>query len=194
MKEKLSVVAIVAIFLAIMSAGSWAYFTASEQVHNVITTGGVDITLHEWANEDRTEPFEDLTGVMPGRQVTKIPEVENSGENPVFVRVKLTKAITWAEGVELTDEVNPDLITIDLNETDWVEKDGYYYYKKVLPAGETTEPLFTTVSFDAAMGNVFQNAQVSIDITAQAVQSANNGENGTDPLKALGWPAEGGAA
>lgn len=191
MKEKLSVVAILAIFLAIMSAGTWAYFTTSEQVHNVITTGGVDITLNEWADEAKTEPFEDLEGILPGRQVTKIPEVVNSGENPVFVRVKLTKAIEWLSEVELTDEVDLSKVTLDLNETDWVEQDGYYYYRKVLLPGETTEPLFTTVTFDVTMGNVFQNAQISIDITAQAVQSANNG---TDPLKALGWPAEGGAA
>lgn len=190
MKEKLSVVAILAIFLAIMSAGTWAYFTTSEQVHNVITTGSVDITLHEWADEAKTEPFEDLTGILPGRQVTKIPEVENSGENPVFVRVKLTKGISWLSELELPDEVDLDKVTLDLNETDWVEQDGYYYYRKVLLPGETTEPLFTTVSFDASMGNVFQNAQITIDITAQAVQSANNG---TNPLTALGWPAEGGA-
>lgn len=191
MKEKLSVVAILAIFLAIMSAGTWAYFTTSEQVHNVITTGGVDITLHEWADEAKTEPFVDLEGIMPGRQVTKIPEVENSGENPVFLRVKLTKGITWAEGAEIADEVDLDKVSIDLNTEYWIEQDGYYYYRKVLPAGETTEPLFTTVSFDVSMDNVFQNAQIHIDITVQAVQSANNG---TDPLKALGWPAEGGAA
>lgn len=191
MKEKLSVVAILAIFLAIMSAGTWAYFTTSEQVHNVITTGSVDITLQEWADEAKTEPFVDLEGILPGRQVTKIPEVVNSGENPVFVRIKLTKAITWLDEVENPDEVDLDKVTLDLNETDWVEQDGYYYYRKVLLPGETTEPLFTTVSFDVTMGNVFQNAQISIDITAQAVQSANNG---TDPLKALGWPAEGGAA
>lgn len=191
MKEKLSVVAILAIFLAIMSAGTWAYFTTSEQVHNVITTGSVDITLNEWADEAKTTPFEDLVGILPGRQVTKIPEVVNSGENPVFVRVKLTKTITWADEVENLDGVDLSKVSLDLNDEDWAEQDGYYYYRKILLPGEVTEPLFTTVTFDATMDNIFQNAQIHIDIAAQAVQSANNG---TDPLKALGWPAEGGNA
>lgn len=191
MKEKLSVVAILAIFLAILAAGTWAYFTASEQVHNVITTGSVDITLHEWADEDKTEPFEDLTGIMPGRQVTKIPEVENSGENPVFVRVKLTKAIIKAEGA-VEGETELDKVHLDINTTDWAEQDGFYYYKKVLQPGKTTEPLFTTVTFDTEMGNQYQGSTVTVDIEAQAVQFANNG---TDPLTAKGWPAlEGGAA
>lgn len=185
MKEKLSVVAILAIFLAIMSAGTWAYFTTQEQVHNVITTGSVDIILQEWADEAKTTPFENLTGIMPGRQTTKIPEVVNSGENPVFVRIQVNKTVTPAEGAAEA-QFNLEEIRLDINTTDWAEKDGYYYYKKILQPGETTEPLFTTVSFDVTMGNQYQNADVNIEIVAQAVQTANNG---TDPLTALGWPA-----
>lgn len=185
MKEKLSVVAILAIFLAIMSAGTWAYFTAEEQVHNVITTGGVDITLQEWADEAKTTPFEDLSGIMPGRQVTKIPEVVNSGEHPVFVRVQIDKSILQAEGAA-EDEADLSLVQLDINTTDWIEQDGYYYYKKILQPGETTEPLFTSVTFDASMGNQFQSSDITVSVKAQAVQAANNG---TDPLTALGWPA-----
>ena len=42
----------------------------------VITTGNVDIELNEWADEARTQPFQDKTGVMPGTKVTKIVEVK----------------------------------------------------------------------------------------------------------------------
>jgi len=37
------------------------------------------------------------------------------------------------------------------------------------------------------MGNEYQNCTVSVDVSAQAVQVANNG---ADVLEAKGWPAE----
>lgn len=54
--------------------------------------------------------------------------------------------------VRLFAEVeDPDVasrLEIDFNSSDWTNKqsDGYYYYKKVLNPGETTSPLFTTLS------------------------------------------------
>lgn len=65
--------------LALFAAGTVAYFTAEGQAHTVSTTGGVDIAVQEWEDEDKTQPFENLTGVMPGTTVTKIAEVKNTG-------------------------------------------------------------------------------------------------------------------
>ena len=48
-----------------------------------------------------------------------------------------------------------------------------------------TEPIFTAVTFKSDMGNEYQNATATVDIAAQAVQSANNGKNA---LEAAGWP------
>lgn len=183
MKRKLIIVSILVIILATLTTGTLAYFNATTIAHNVITSGGVDIELKEWANGDKTETFEDLEGVMPGATVTKIPEVKNAGANPVFVRVSVEKSIVLAG----QGEVDLSLLRLDLNTKDWTEKDGYYYYKEILAPGETTEPLFTTVTFDVTMGNEYQNAKAYIDLEAQAVQSANNG---TDPVKAEGWPAK----
>lgn len=37
--------------------------------------------------------------------------------------------------------------TVNWNTTDWeLKSDGYYYYKKILPKGSKTTPLFTTVT------------------------------------------------
>lgn len=80
---------------------------------------------------------------------------------------------------------NPELVELTLNEADWTEKDGFYYYKEALKPGEVTEPIFTAVTFKSDMGNEYQNATATVDIAAQAVQSANNGENA---LEAAGWP------
>ena len=183
MKRKILILSVLAILLAILAANTLAYFTADTTAHNVITTGNVDIALNEWANEARTEKFEDKTGVMPGAEVTKIVEVENVGTGTAWVRVQVV-LVVYAEGGN--EQLPPDPVTLDFNETDWTYQDGYYYYNKPLAPGETTEPLFTSVSFDDQMGNEYQNSTAHVDVNAYAVQSANNG---TGALDAAGWPS-----
>ena len=182
MKRKILILSVLVICVAILAAGSLAYFTADTKAHNVITSGGVDITLNEWANEDRTEPFEDRTGVMPGAEVTKIVEVENTGSGSAWVRVQVVLDVYDEEEKAL----DPRYVSLDFNDTDWTYFEGYYYYNRALAPGETTEPLFTTVSFDAQMGNEYQNSTAYVEVHAGAVQSANNG---TDALSATGWPS-----
>ena len=181
MKKKILLVTAVVICLAIAATGTLAYFTAEDMAHNVITTGGVEIAVQEWADEGKTKPFENLTGVMPNTTVTKIAEIKNTGASDAWVRVKVEKNIKLqGEGTSDTS-----LVELTLNTTDWTEKDGYYYYTKVLKPGEVTAPIFTAVTFKPDMGNEYQNATATVDVVAQAVQTANNGATVMD---AQGWP------
>lgn len=181
MKRKLLILSVLAICLATLAAGTIAYFTSEGKVHNVITTGGVEIAVQEWADEAKTAPFEDLTGVMPNTTVTKIAEIKNTGASDAWVRVKVEK------NIRLQGDGTPDtgLVELKLNTVDWTEKDGYYYYNKILKPGEVTAPVFTSVSFAADMGDEYQNATATVDVFAQAVQTANNGATVMD---AQGWP------
>ena len=66
------------------------------------------------------------------------------------------------------------------------EKDGWYYYNKPLANGETTDPLFKGVTLAGReMDNKYQNKDVVVSVSAQAGQTANNGES---VLAATGWP------
>ena len=172
--------------LSIVASGTLAYFTASETAHNVITSGGVDIQLHEFSERGNEElvPWEDVDGVMPGAEISKIAVVENTGASAAWVRVSVTKTITLARGVQGTPD--PSLLELNINTTDWTEQGGYYYYNHSLLPGETTTPLFTTVTFAPEMGNMYQNSNAEIEVKADAVQVANNG---TTALTAAGWPA-----
>lgn len=181
MKKKLLILSLAAICLAITAIGTLAYFTSEGTAHNVITTGGVEIGVQEWADVEKTKPFEDLTGVMPNTTVTKIAEIKNTGASDAWVRVKVEKNIKLqGEGTSDTS-----LVELTLNTADWTEKDGYYYYKEALKPGEVTAPIFTAVTFKPDMGNEYQNATATVDVTAQAVQTANNGDTVMD---AKGWP------
>lgn len=180
MKRKLLILSVLAICIATLAAGTLAYFTSEGKAHNVISTGGVEIAVQEWADVEKTKPFEDLTGVMPNTTVTKIAEIKNTGASDAWVRVKVEKII------ELQGEGTPntDLVELTINTTDWTEKDGYFYYNKALKPGDITEPIFTAVTFRADMGNEYQNALATVNVYAQAVQTANNGETVMD---AKGW-------
>ena len=179
--RKLLILSVLAICIATLAAGTLAYFTSEGKAHNVITTGGVEITVQEWADEEKTKPFENLSGVMPNTTVTKIAEVKNTGASDAWVRVKVEK------NIRLQGEGTPDtgLVELPLNTDDWTEKDGYFYYTKALKPGEVTAPIFTAVTFKADMGNEYQNATATVDVSAQAVQTANNGDAVMD---AKGWP------
>ena len=183
MKRKLLIVSVLAILVAVTAAGTLAYFTDTGTAHNVITTGNVDIELNEWADEARTQPFQDKTGVMPGTKVTKIVEVKNTGTGAAFLRLYVEKNVYGAD----QKPMKPDPVSLNFNNTDWTysESEDYYYYNRPLEPGKTTEPLFTTVTFDPLMGNEYQNATATVDVFAQAVQTANNG---TTVLDAQGWP------
>ena len=186
MKRKLLAVAVTVICLSMMAYGTLAYFTAEDTAHNVITSGEIDIELQEWADAEKTTPFPEdgVSGVMPGTEVTKIVEVKNTGANDAYIRVKVEKEFVLSEGVE--GETDSGLMKIDFDETYWtLGEDGYYYYKTALEPGAVTEPLFASVSFDTTMGNIYQNSTAKVDVTAYAVQVANNGET---VLDAQGWP------
>ena len=183
MKRKLLILSVLAICIATLTTGTLAFFTSEGRAHNVITTGGVEIAVQEWADEEKQTPFEDLKGIMPGMTVTKIAEIKNTGASAAWIRVKVDKNILLQGGG--TPE-KTDLVQLDLNQNDWeLGQDGYYYYNQALAPNTVTTPIFTAVTFNAAMGNEYQNATASVDVFAQAVQKANNGST---VLEAAGWP------
>ena len=190
MKKKMFVLAALAIILATLAGGTLAYFTVSETAHNVITTGGVDIELVEKTLDENGKevpfPKNGLTGIMPNTTASKIVWVENTSGSEAWIRAKLDFEIIGADGKELplTDEEGHDMIGYT-TEGGWRMKDGWVYYSKpVAPDGKTLR-LMEEVVFNPIMDNRYQNCTVHIDITAQAVQTANNGET---VLEAQGWP------
>ena len=188
MKKKVLSLSLVMVLLAIgIVGGTSAYFTYSEVTRNVITTGGVALTIREWMDESKEEgdefPKEGMR-IMPGAEITKIVEIENTGLSDAYVRVKVQTIVD----MESSDAIDhSSFISMDLNDKEWTLKDGYYYYNKSLSSGEITVPLFTTVTFSKDMGNVYQNSTINIDILAHGVQAEYNGESS---LEAKGWPKD----
>ncbi len=185
MKKKIAVLAVFVICVCTAIPVTLAYFTSYDTARNVITTGSVKIRLNEMTLLENGEvvPFENLCGVMPGGQASKIVTVTNTGGNSAYVRLLVSTDITLAQGQN--GEVDTSLVGLDLNTADWTRQDGAFYYNHPLEPGEETKPLFTTVTFSPQMDNLYRNSTVSVTVAAQATQTANNGDSA---LTAAGWP------
>lgn len=192
MKKKILLLTAVVVCLSIAVGGTLAYFTAEDTAHNIITSGGVSIELVEQTKgEDDVLvdfPAGGLHGIMPGADVSKIVSVKNTGEHEVWVRVQLQPKIANTDGSPLPLNLDDKEPVMNFNFGDnWHFADiyGYYYYLKPVAPGECTEILFDTVSFTTKMGNEYQGCTANIEISAQAVQTANNGST---VMEAAGWP------
>ena len=181
MKKRIILLSLLVVCVSLCVGGTLAYYTASETARNVITAGNIKIKLIETDAEGN--PFEDVSGVMPSDKVDKIVTVKNTSDNPCWLRMTVRKEIVLGDGVEGTPDLS--LVEINFNTEDWFEKEGFFYYNRKLNPGETTEPLFTTVTFNTAMSNLYAGCTASVTVCAQAVQCANNGEA---VLEANGWP------
>lgn len=88
--------------------------------------------------------------------------------------VKITPEVVAANG-ELVPLTDRSLLTLDLNDTDWIPgADGYYYYNGTLSPKAATSKLFNHVTFSKDMGNEYQNTTVHIYVTAEAVPDGLN--------------------
>lgn len=188
LKKRIAGASFAAIAAAMVIGGTGAYFTTSEQAHNVITTGGVDIELIEVTDKQDGEgnpvPFANVTDAMPGDVISKIPMVKNTESQSVWARVKVIVSAKDAEGKDIT--LPEDILSVDYNTESWEKgADGFWYYKTAVGGGETSAPLFEHVTIDKAMGNGYQGIEIHVDLDAQAVQTANNGSTAAE---AAGWP------
>lgn len=215
MKKKVLLLAFLAMCASVVATGTLAYFTAEGIAHNIITSGKVDIELVEKTKDDSGAevdfPKNGIGGAMPGTSVSKIVSVKNTGETAAWIRVWVDAEIRKASGSNTdpnelvlpmqikvedgTNETYVDAISWQVDADKWVAEaaDGRicYYYKEPVEGGESTDILFKEVSFAKEMGNEYQNCKILIDVSAEAVQTANNpipDKSGSDVTDVKGWP------
>ena len=181
-KKRILCLTVLVICLATLATGTMAYFVAEETAYSVITTGCLYMELKQETEDGRPLPQEGVLNVVPATAADQVAYVKNKGSVPFFTRVLVEKKLSPAEGSDA--QLDAALVTLNINEDDWTEKDGFYFYKRILKPGQETAPLYTEVGFAPEMGNEYMDAKVEIRVLAQAVQSANNG---ADATLALGW-------
>lgn len=191
MRKKIFAIAIAAICFAVLTSTTLAYFTASDVAQNVITSGGIAIkVVEQQLVNGALQPYPSQSiQIEPGTTVSKIVSVANL-EQPAWIRMCYTITVLDRDDKEMavSGEELSSVISIEPDAHNWTMKDGWWYYNGVVASGEVTGPLFTQVHFSGPkMGNKYQECSIVIDVTAQAVQTANNGITALD---AAGWPTK----
>ena len=181
-KTRLLLIAMAAILMTLLTQPSLAYYTTIGKAVNVVSSGSIQLKIHEKTADGSDFPAEGVY-VIPGDLVSKRVSVENVCDHPFYLRVKLVSSTTNSA---LPPE---ESMKLDINTENWTFVDGYYYYNPVLQPGEMTPPLFTQVEIIGSRVNRSHiGSTLSLEVVASAVQSENNPAQ--FPWEAVGWPAE----
>lgn len=153
MKNKKPIIALGALAVIGLIAGTIAYFTSEATFDNEFQTA-----LYRTRS---TETFEAPSNWLPGQTIDKTLVTRNEGNISVAVRVKMTEkwevpdsnsASGYSEASQAVinnlktklaanpDAVNnTDLVIIGLdNQTDWIKSGDYYYFARELAPAEGT--------------------------------------------------------
>ena len=194
-KKKIMSLAVIVALFAIAAAGTLAYYTDEVVAHNIITAGGVDITLNDKTVQSGVLvdfPEGGIGGVMPSSTVSKVVSVTNESAE-AWVRIRLVERIEARDGSELPAVLADGTHAYELRLTEdslWEKgSDGNWYYTAPVASRETTDILFDGVTFSPKLGNEYQGCTVYIDVIAEAVQTANNDLPASGLYEEIpGWP------
>ena len=134
------------------------------------------------------ENFEGNPLVSAGDTVLKEVLFRNEGSSPVFLRMAYIESLEQVSGDGEWLANDPGDTNVTKNWTnewanDWVHIDGWYYYKKVLPAGGATDLIMESVSFAADLDPKYADANYEIDFIVEAVQLSDEDAVNTNATK-----------
>ena len=203
MKKKLMLsAAAVAMVGTLAVGGTLAWFTDTETSTNVVTTGHVDVMIKESLPTEGQQTAGGYTadvnadgegiaysGIEPGTVIDKNPAIVYEGSADAYVRYKVE--VTAKQGDdELALSDGLQFFKKGKEVTDLFIND-YVYSTRVFEEGETVAELFDQVKFSPTLGNELADAEITINIVADAIQADNlTTENGAaittvDDLKAV---------
>lgn len=194
MKRTVLIGLLVLTLIALLAAGTWAWFTASDEVTNTFTAGTVKIAI--------VEEYTPAIGWTPGAVTDKEVSVKSTGSKATYVRVSLIPI--WGSEVDGQFVTEPGLpvdnVQLYWNDDAWVYVDfpaqggGWYYYKSILAAGEETSLLLNSVTLASGTDDRYQGKVLQIVVSAEAVQASHEAYKDAWGLDALpagveGWSA-----
>ena len=208
-KRRVLTTAIAVCLIAILSCGTLAYFTSTKSITNKFYTASYDpenpptadelfsIKIYETA-KDGAEDTDGLEykDILPGQELSKDPTIVNTGKYSAYVRlsVTVTDATAW-KTVCQKYSLNLEDIFGGIN-TKWERKEisedtaadtlTYVYYLNEELAAGAESTLFETVKIPTQL-TVEEMTELSyfeIQITGDAIQSANTGANAYEAFTA----------
>lgn len=183
-KIKIAVVALVAAVFAFIGQPTLAYYQTVGKATNVVTSGSIQLIIHEKTDQGTAFPTEGVY-IVPGDVVSKEVSIENDCTHPFYLRVKMVYGTT-------AQDLSPEeCLKLNIDSEHWQLHEGWYYYKNIVNPGETTPNVFSHVEIVGSKvdtGHICKT--LTLTVKAQAVQSEHNPIEGGNTYTASGWPAE----
>ncbi|MBR3322814.1 BsaA family SipW-dependent biofilm matrix protein [Candidatus Saccharibacteria bacterium] len=172
MKNKKTLVAIIALVLVAGIAGTFAYFQYTEKFDNDFHLASQEIEFKE--------EFDSPDDWTPCTVTPKVLEVENSSNFAIKTRVKYEER--WEKlgddgrptGELLLNQIgNEDAAVKNINTTDWTlnRTDGWYYYNADIAAGGKSTQFIDKVTFNCNATSEYSNAEYHLVLTVQTMQA-----------------------
>lgn len=214
-KKKVVVLALAVCLIATLSLGSLAWFTHSDSVTNEFFVAGSEdqnpdgvFSVNVWETDKDGVRHEDgikYSAILPGDNLVKNVNIENTGAYEQYIRVTVTvsDARFWQDiyGVvfvplnEIATDLNPayEGYRVEYN----MAADTLTYvlhYNSILVADEISN-LFTNVHIPEEMTREQAHVmgEFSIKIVADAVQTANVGNSAAEAFNTVNMGVEPGA-
>ena len=156
------------VILALTLTISIAYFSRRSDISGTITVGEIDFSVYE--------NNVDVGYIVPGDTVNKEITVVNSrniqGTNTRNLGSLLFK---FSYQIFLDDEYDENLtqqIAPIINDVDFTESDGEFYFNNVLNKGESIN-LCSYFNFDTQINNTYQDEDIYIVFQIDAIQAEN---------------------
>ena len=162
--------------------GVSAYLTDFDKAENQFTVGKVSIAVDEpnWHEDEQTK-------IEPGKEISKDPQIKNTGVNDAFVYLEVSIPMADVEAVSDSGtrlkQKTQELFSFQAQDN-WTKleskKSGdnqiyVYAYNEILQPEQTTEALFDSVKFLNIVEGQLDEQQLNIPIRAYAIQASYTG-------------------
>lgn len=189
MNKKINIeILLLAVICLFFIAATAAFIIRSTTANNIITFGNLKMQLIQTTldqnNQEQEVAQTDDINITHKPVINRIIKIKNVGRHEFFVRV--SPEIIGIDASNHSFKAN-ELVLYNCNADDWIYRDGWYYYKKIVKRNETTSNLMTEVKFDLDKITAnYPKGKFKLNIKAEAVQAENNADN---VLSAVGWPS-----
>ena len=181
---------------AVIVAQTLSVITREMPLETKVQFGTVDvITTKNAAGEEVEASNGDELGKGVAH-ISRIVRMENTGDHPVFARMKIGFECVDAQGQAHAIDYLVNYTYSDAYDPAggvWMDRlpqsDGFFYLKEALPENTVSEPLITgfEVNTEEAVARYGEGCTFQLVVDCYGVQSKN--QKSENVLEAEGWPA-----
>ena len=171
------------LFLIVSIGVTYAYYTSSDTIPNEFFVGDFYVIIEEEFEEGQTLGYDENIGEF----ITNIPKkvyVSNEENTGAIVRVSYNEYMTMNQYngnpyLYVTNNLKDGYDRITKNWTDdfyydWIYKDGWFYYRYVLPPNSRVQIL---ESIDCSTDYTYIEDNYNLDFNLEAVQATSEAVN-----------------